>query len=31
MNNGYTDLPAYKSADGVTLPDGTLADSLSNI
>lgn len=31
MNNGYTDLPAYKSADGVTLPDGTLADSLANM
>jgi alkanesulfonate monooxygenase SsuD/methylene tetrahydromethanopterin reductase-like flavin-dependent oxidoreductase (luciferase family) len=28
MNNGYTDLPAYKNADGMTLPDGSLADSL---
>jgi len=31
MNNGYTDLPAYKNADGMTLPDGTLAESLSNM
>jgi alkanesulfonate monooxygenase SsuD/methylene tetrahydromethanopterin reductase-like flavin-dependent oxidoreductase (luciferase family) len=29
MNNGYTDLPVYKNADGVSLPVGTLADSLS--
>jgi len=28
MNNGYTDLPAYQNADGIHLPDGTLADSL---
>lgn len=31
MNNGYTDLPAYKNADGITLPEGTLADSLANM
>lgn len=31
MNNGYTDLPAYKDADGITLPQGTLADSLANM
>jgi alkanesulfonate monooxygenase SsuD/methylene tetrahydromethanopterin reductase-like flavin-dependent oxidoreductase (luciferase family) len=28
MNNGYTDLTAYQNADGVWLPDGTLANSL---
>ena len=31
MNNGYTDLRAYKNADGITLPEGTLADALSNM
>jgi len=29
LQNGYTDLPAYKNADGIHLPVGTLADSLS--
>ena len=31
MNNGYTDLRAYKNADGITLPEDTLADALSNM